>query len=423
MQITNTKTVMEQLMSPVNTVFSQCLNRRECKELPDMQWLEMGVSRAITDNLSGRAFLQDWMMNHDENTAVGVSHFFETLKSARRLKLIEEVNVGVAQHMPSHPDGAFDSLDDLSKVEVYAGDGHYHGASAHEEKIDGKKRAVGHFYTLNLRTHGLTHLAASEQEGGRKKHEHDMHALKRTSTTALRQGAGKGTQVLYVWDCAGIDLKQWHKWKQAGGVYFLSRSKSLIKFTVHQNLEYDAQDAVNQNILSDEQVTSATCEFAFRRIRYQCPASGQTYEFITNHMNIRPGVLAWLYMRRWDIEKTYDTFKNKLGESKAWARSPIAKAMQAQFMCLAHNLMVLLESLTSKSQEIINEKEIQRCQKRILSEKEQSSDGSGRSPLYYNPAKRSQLTLKFIRWLRHHLHGTTLLQTALQSLRMVYLRF
>lgn len=27
-------------------------------------------------------------------------------------------------------------------------------------------------------------------------------------------------------------------------------------------------------------------------------------EFITNHMKIRPGVLAWLYLRRWDIEKT-----------------------------------------------------------------------------------------------------------------------
>jgi len=34
-------------------------------------------------------------------------------------------------------------------------------------------------------------------------------------------------------------------------------------------------------------------------------------------MKIRPGVLAWLYKRRWDIEKTYDTVKNKMEESKA----------------------------------------------------------------------------------------------------------
>ena len=78
-------------------------------------------------------------------------------------------------------------------------------------------------------------------------------------------------------------------------------------------------------------------QVTFRYIKYRCPNTGLEYEFVTNHMKIRPGVLAWLYKRRWDIEKTYDTLKNKMNECKAWARSANAKTMQAQFLCLAHN--------------------------------------------------------------------------------------
>ena len=53
-----------------------------------------------------------------------------------------------------------------------------------------------------------------------------MRALKRLSITSLRQCAANGRKVFYVWDRAGIDFQQWHRWKQGGGVYFLSREKA-----------------------------------------------------------------------------------------------------------------------------------------------------------------------------------------------------
>ena len=94
--------------------------------------------------------------------------------------------------MPTHPDDQIDALDDLAKIDIYAGDGHYHTTSTHELLIKGKRRAVGHFYTLNLRTHALTHLTSADHQGGRKKAEHSMHALKRMSSGQLRQDATKG---------------------------------------------------------------------------------------------------------------------------------------------------------------------------------------------------------------------------------------
>jgi IS4 transposase len=65
--------------------------------------------------------------------------------------------------------------------------------------------------------------------------------------------------------------------------------------------------------------------------------------FITNlSVNIRPGAIAFLYKCRWNIEKTYNTFKHKLGEQRAWAVTPVAKMAQENFICLAYNLSLFL---------------------------------------------------------------------------------
>ncbi len=79
-----------------------------------------------------------------------------------------------------------------------------------------------------------------------------------------------------------------------------------------------------------------------RRITYDDPITGKIYRFITNELTLPPGLIAFLYKLRWDIEKIFDQVKNKLLEQKAWAKSATAKIQQAHFIALAHNLMVLL---------------------------------------------------------------------------------
>lgn len=422
-QFDDNESLAKRFMTPVEQLLVDCKHTRQCNGLSDWQWIQMGVERSLRDERSGRSFLQNWAMEHSE-ASVHVGHFFGTLQSKRRLGLVEELNTKLVRSMPSHSDSLLDGLEDLGEVDVYAGDGHYHGASVHDRPIKGKRRGICHFYTLNLRTHGLSYLAAADLQGGRKKKEHDMHALKRMSTQQLRQGAAKGRQVLYVWDCAGIDIRQWYRWKQSGGVYFLSQVKDLLKITCYGELDFDREDTVNAGVLTDQYASTETGETMIRYIRYKCPRTQNEYEFITNHMKIRPGVLAWLYMRRWDIEKTYDTFKNKLEEKKAWASSDVAKTMQAQFLCLAHNLMVSMEDLINTTLEVDNHKETQRCQKRHRQDRQACmKNGTHRSELYYNSSKRSQLTLKFIRWLRHHLRKGSLFCEAISSLKLVYAMF
>lgn len=93
------------------------------------------------------------------------------------------------------------NIRELDRYECFAADGHWHKGAVHDRRHKGKKMAVGHLNSLNLRTHTLRHLAV-----GQGLHEHDMSALKRVKLKGLRQGLRQGRQVLIVYDKAGIDF-------------------------------------------------------------------------------------------------------------------------------------------------------------------------------------------------------------------------
>lgn len=416
MQIIEGKRLKDVFLDPAAQALKASDYRRKCPDVSDWQWIEMGLSRTLDDVRSGRDFLQKWNLNN-ETQEVGYGQFFEVQRSARRLNLVRDVNQQVAQAMAPHVYSKIDTLDGLTNFDIYAGDGHYIGASTHDEMIDGKRRAVGHFYTLDFRSCSMTHLTGSDLQGGLKKSEHDMHALKRQNGEALRQGAKKGRKVLYVWDPAGIDFNQWNRWKQASGVYFLSRVKENMKFIEYKKQEWDPDLPVNAGVLSDQRVHSVSSMTHLRLITYQCPDSGTVYEFITSEMTLAAGILAWLYKRRWDLEKTYDTFKNKIAETKAWGKSDQAKQMQAQFICLTHNLMLLLEQKTG----ITDQKETDRATRRFETQvKRAKALGRTFAPQHNNPRKRTQIGLKFIRWLRNQINAAASFARACARLRHVY---
>ena len=84
--------------------------------------------------------------------------------------------------------------------------------------IVGKKRPVKHVCALNLRTQVLSHLVLAlagindKESDETRKDEHDMHALKRLETLAMRQQAMVGEKVMDVYDRASIDLLAWNSW-------------------------------------------------------------------------------------------------------------------------------------------------------------------------------------------------------------------
>jgi hypothetical protein len=158
-----------------------------------------------------------------------------------------------------------------------------------------------------------------------------------------------------------------------------------------------------------------------RRIRYTCHVTGVTFSFLTNLTNIPPGLIAFLYKLRWDIEKVFDQVKNKMIEKKAGAASDTAKTMQAQFICLAHNLMVSLEEQLKEKEGIENVIEIKRKTKRLQEEIAIINKDSKKLPVcLFKLARFIVRSIKFIKWLRNHIFKQTSWQAALDSLRIAY---
>lgn len=407
-------TVRVRFFTPVFQALTQSGNQRQCPEFTDEQFLESGIGRVLGMAQSGRDWVQRiqmWL-----NSRLSVSNFFQSLKSARRLQLLHEVSENVRQQLDVNVPEQFDPLarhPELKGFAVYASDGHYIQPSSHTNAENEKGEAVGCFFSLNLRSHSLILLDIARPI---RKRENDITALKRLGSTQLLMNERKGVKVIHVYDPAVIDYAEWIRWK-AKGVYVISREKANSMAEVIGNNSWDRNDPRNIGILEDDLV-GVFCGVMLRRVTYRDPATGTVYTYMTSEMTLPPGLIAFLYKLRWDVEKVFDEKKNKLHQTKAWACSRVAHAQQAHFVCLAHNLMVILERHLETQEGIIDAKvQDKRKQRSSLLEARLKQQGASPNPLIQQCTRMTQRSQQFIRWLRHCLQFATSYSDGLTLLR------
>ena len=408
--------VFQQFFSPVMEAYLNSEKQYDCQTITDLDFLEMGILRCLTSSQTGREFLQHHG-DHDR-ADIDVNHFFKALKSKRRIANIESVNYLLKDMVKKSVEDPFASIPELDGFAVYAGDGHFHAGAVHDSKRPTKnggerKPATGHFYMTDLRTHYMFHLGTSDLTDGRKG-EHDMHLIKRSTIEALRGFEPKGTKVILVWDKAGIDFRFWHKAKMNSGLYFISREKENMKLIPCGHKPFDRNDPRNAGVISDEQVGPGGSGAMLRRVVYHCPETGTIYTYITTEMTLPPGIIALLYKQRWDIEKIYDEYKNKMHETKSWGSGDESKTSNAIFLCLAHNLLLLIEQVL-RSENVDNEAELERKKKRL--DESIKSGGNFVSTFIQRFTVRS---VKFIRWLRNFSYREVLWEPAKARLVKIY---
>jgi len=127
-----------------------------------------------------------------------------------------------------------------------------------------------------------------------------------------------------------------------------------------------------------------------------------------------------LYKTRWDIEKIFDEVKNKWFEKKSWASSDTAKTAQAIFVCLTHNLCLLLEDQLKEEENIFDYEEVKRRKKRINNIRKKTSNPKVVPSTWIGLSRLSQRGVRFIRWLRNHLFIGTSWRVAVDALRRRY---
>ena len=407
------QTVNEAFFQPLNDLATRSSRARACPEVSDEQYLLLGVQRVLEACASGRAFLQEHGPRQAQPPTL--ANYFASLHSARRGAVLQEVNQTLLATANTQLPDRWADLPELARYEVFAADGHWHQAAAHDPRHDGVKMAVGHFYSLNLRTHTLRHLATGEGL-----HEHDRHALKRIKPRGLRQSVPTGRRVLMVYDKAGIDFAFWKRCRQECAVYFLSRAKENQVLEWFESMPWDRNDPRNHGVKEDHRVRTRDGQ-ELRLICYVDAPTDQAYEFLTNELDLPPGVLVELYRRRWEAEKVFDELKNKLGQKKAWGSGLVAKETQAQFAVLTHNLMLLYEAALEKRHGVENQAEDERRAKRTTQAVALATRKRTRISSLLLPARRAtQRSVKFIRWLRQSQRDQLAEATAVLRLKLLY---
>ena len=407
------QTVHESFFQPLHGLAARSCLARACPEVSDEQYVLLGVQRVLEACASGRAFLHEHGPRQAQPPTL--ANYFASLHSARRCGVLQEVNQAVLATANGQLPDRLADIPELARYEVFAADGHWHKAAAHDARHDGVKMAVGHFYSLNLRTHTLRHLATGEGL-----HEHDMSALKRIKPRGLRQNVPTGRRVLLVYDKAAIDFAYWKRCRQECAVYFLSRAKENQVLEWAESMAWERKDPRNHGVKEDWRVLTRDGQ-ELRLICFVDRQTGQTYEFLTNEMDLPPGVLAELYRRRWDVEKVFDELKNKLGQKKAWGSGLVAKETQAQFAVLTHNLLLLYEEALTKRHGVENQAEDRRRSQRTTQAVEAAARNRTQLSSLLWPARRAtQRSVKFIRWLRHSLRDHLAEATAVLRLKLLY---
>ena len=406
--------VRNQFLEPLRAVFIDATTIRSCPAESDWDWLTKGVDRVLSNSRSGRDFLQTFQMFWPREVQVGP--YFETLASARRLSMVADCSGLLRQRVEALRPSPLSSFEALAAFEVYAGDGHYLEHATHDPVIGETRWPTGHFFALNLKSQSLFPLVLADRVARKK--EHDLRALKRQSVAMLRQGAGKGRKVLWVWDKAGVDFPFWQE-RKASGIYFLSLRKEGMCLELEQERVIDFTQPINQGVTADRVVVDRR-GIRVREITYCNPCDGQVYVYLTSEMTLEPGLLVLLYKTRWEIEKVFDETKTKLAEKKSWATTDTAKEMQAHFVAIVHNLLLLLQDW-HETQGVTNTAEHQRRNKRQEQQKTELQKTGRTLPLVYTLLQRfTQATFKLIRWLRVHWHRSTSLTQALLQLRSLY---
>lgn len=420
-QIRN-QTLEELVREQLDLALEGCRSTRQCPELEDRDFLFEGVVRVLGAYDSGRAWLQH---QHEQARAhTPRSTAFDALNSPRRHATVVEAAEALQRNLARALAGdGVDHLADFPELadwNVLAADGHAVEHAEHAARDErGRHVADAGVYTLDLRT-GLT--AFLRPVAGAGHHAHEWPAFK-SSLQRLRPAL----RTLWLTDRAYIDNGSWARFRKRG-IYQITRLKENMYPIEDQTLPFDRRDPVNAGVTRFARVHFHGVPGFFLLVSFRDPETQQRYRFLSSlPETFRPGLIAWLYLLRWKIEKLYDTFKNKLHQTKAWANSPAAAAIRPLLLSMTYNLLLWLQHRLRVDFGIADEK-VARKFDTHLAQRTDAALAADRTvhPLHTTtlPRRMAQMTVQFIRCVANHLLIPKPFHAALPAFRkaqLVYL--
>jgi hypothetical protein len=373
--------------------------KRNCSSLSDELFINSGIRRVISQNKTGRDFLQK--LKEVDDIQIPRSTFSDAMHSQRRLDLISQVSSlnykSLDQELHSNKIDYLREFKEIEGYDVFSTDGHYIEHSSHTQRNSkGKIYASGNLYALNMRNGLIQHFACVSD--GSEKHNEMPIFRERIRISSTKK------KTIRINDMAFVDYRWWAKQAKKKRNYVISKVKTNSSILYCGDLEFDKNDPVNVGVVSDKLGSFTSSGYSMRIIEYTDPETAEKITFYTTlGKEVRPGVICWLYFLRWQIEKVFDCFKNSFEETKAWATGENATQIMGHFICLAYNFIQFLSEKTKKYESCEDEKSEKKYAKNLQAREEKASEfGRVIHPLIYTSRRTSRISCQFIRSARNH---------------------
>ena len=308
----------------------------------------------------------------------------------------------------------------LGTRSVYAIDGTYQSESAHfrrcTPKEGGTDNPKGHalltFYDLRLG------VPVDVQVETRNRHETAILKDYDRLPTALTRTRG----ALFVLDRAFIDAPFWEVKQARLGITLITRMKANLRIDSTESLPV-CNAPHNAGVVRDLRIRLSSAHQPWRLITYRA-RRGRTVEFLTNDFDLPPGVIAFLYSRRWEEEKCFDTWKNDFSQAKAWGKHIVAIDNQVRLAILTSLLVAIALARALGPKHSIDIKAWRRQARRQASAPEHPN-GTDRprwsAPLFRYASKVSRQVLRFFKHGFLKPASPALYERELRPLLMAYL--
>ena len=389
-------TVLGDLVKPID----QALQKVRFKEriffgisMPD--FITLGVHRHLQANRSLREMVQQLMHFGDaELPPVARSTFSDALASAARRDVLRGVTSPLTALARANLPDRLADLDIDSDRAVLAMDGTYQHESAHFRKSTprdgGQDNPKGHalltFYDVRLG------CPCDVQMDTRSRHETALLSDYDSNQDALTHQKN----ALWLVDRAFIDARFWEAKKRKHKITMITRMKANLIINQHDDLPVADIDR-NEGVIADQLVELNSAKTLWRLISYRTP-QGKTVQFLTNELGLEPGVIAFLYSRRWDEEKCFDTWKNDFAMSKAWGKSQVAIENQVRLAIITSILLAMFIQDKAGQYGVKDEKSLRKQYRRQTATKDGTDRPGWTMPLFRHCSKVSRQVIRFLKF-------------------------
>ncbi len=363
--------------------------------LPVDDFIALGCLRQILSINTLREQVQHLFHLNESATLppVARSTWSDALGSRKRLRVLREAMQVLIKNNIEHLPDRYEKLSALNGRPVYALDATYQTESTHFYPLHpsqgGDDNQKGH---LLLHTYDMRHGVPVDV--GIDTHSiGEMRFVKEQWECAYW---AKQKNALYVVDRAFVDFRYWDIRKKEVKATVISRMKTNFKYEVLKTRKI-SDTMENEGVLGDFEIAPKRSKQTWRLIRFKAPCD-TIYEYLSNDLTLEPGLIAFLYHRRWDEEKYFDVYKNDMASSKAWGKHSVSIEQQGILGIATYLLTRLFLVKTSGKLGLDEDKNLQQPKhEKKLQHYYDVSGGIGLRAFYRETSKITKQVWRFLR--------------------------